>query len=234
MISSAFSFPVYFALAATHLIAILAGDSLNWMVMATKPLLLLSLIAIFYMHSATAASRFRMLVLAALIFSWMGDVLLLFQQQQTVLFLAGLVSFLLAHVCYILVFRKTSVYHSGSVIKDKPWLILVFIIYGAGFYLLIREGLGDLKIPVMLYMAVILLMSLMASNRFRRVELSSFLLVLAGAICFVASDSLLALNKFVAAFPFSSFLIMLTYLAAQYLIVKGLLVQVNSERLDKL
>lgn len=231
MISRAFSFSVYFALAATHLIAILAGDSLNWLVMATKPLLLLSLTAIFYMHSATAASRFRMLVLAALIFSWMGDILLMFQQRQTVFFLAGLVSFLLAHICYILAFSKTSVHHSWSAMKEKPWLILFFIIYGAGFYLLIREGLGDLKIPVMLYMAVILLMSLMAVNRFRRVELSSFLLVLAGAICFVVSDSLLALNKFVITFAFSSFLIMLTYLAAQYLIVKGLLIQVKSERL---
>ena len=86
-------------------------------------------------------------------------------------------------------------------------------------------------VPVMLYMVVILVMSLVALNRFRRVEYHSFVLVFAGALSFMASDSLLAINKFYVSFPLSGFLIMLTYIAAQYLIVKGTLAQLASERL---
>ena len=225
------SFQAYFVLAGIHLFALLAGESFNWLILITKPLLLLLLIAIFYLQSKSSSGNFKKLVLAALFLSWLGDVLLLFQQSDANFFLAGLVSFLAAHIFYILAFRKTTLHHSLTIIKEKPWLILLFVAYGAGFYFLIRNGLGEMKVPVMLYMVVILMMSLVALNRFRRVEYHSFVLVFAGALSFMASDSLLAINKFYVSFPLSGFLIMLTYIIAQYLIVKGTLAQLASERL---
>lgn len=231
MITTLLTFRSYLILAAIHLLAILAGDSFTWLVIATKPLLLSLLIAVFFLQSTSSTGYFRRMVLAALFFSWLGDVLLLFQQRDASFFLSGLVSFLAAHVCYILAFRRTTVQHSLTILNEKPWLILIFIAYGAGFYFLIRDGLGEMMVPVMLYMVVILMMSLVALNRFRRVEYHSFLLVFAGALCFMASDSLLAINKFFVSFPLSGFLIMLTYIAAQYLIVKGCLVQLASERM---
>jgi len=226
-----FSFQAYFVLAGIHLFALLAGESFNWLIMVTKPLLLLMLIAIFYLQSKSSSGNFKKLVLAALFLSWLGDVLLLFQQLDANFFLAGLVSFLAAHVFYILTFRKTTLHHSLTIIKERPWLILLFVAYGAGFYFLIRNSLGEMIVPVMMYMVVILVMSLVALNRFRRVEYHSFVLVFAGALSFMASDSLLAINKFYVSFPLSGFLIMLTYITAQYLIVKGTLAQLASERL---
>ena len=57
------------------------------------------------------------------------------------------------------------------------------------------------------------------------------LYVFFGAIAFVISDSILAINKFYAPFEKSSFFIMLTYLVAQYLIVVGIL-KVNPKKVD--
>ncbi|MGB3075658.1 MAG: lysoplasmalogenase [Chitinophagales bacterium] len=231
MTSKLFSFQAFFILAGIHLVAILCGESMNQLAMVTKPLLLLMLIIIFYLQSTTAPVTFRNFVLAALSLSWLGDVLLLFQEQHSDFFLAGLISFLAAHICYILAFNKTSVRHSQTILRQKPWLIVSFIGYGAFFFFLIRNGLGNMLVPVMVYMAVILWMGIAALNRFRRVEYNSFVLVFAGALCFMTSDSLLAINKFATPFPMAGFLIMLTYIAAQYLISKGCLKQIASEHM---
>jgi uncharacterized membrane protein YhhN len=47
--------------------------------------------------------------------------------------------------------------------------------------------------------------------------------ILIGAVLFVSSDSLVAFNKFYHPLVLSSFIIMITYLIAQYLIVSGIL-----------
>lgn len=224
------SFNSFSIVALIHLIAILSGDALNWLVVSTKPMLLFFLLIIFYFQTASSAGIFKNLVLTALLFSWLGDILLLFQQWDANFFLAGLISFLAAHVCYILAFRKTSLHHEQTFLKEEPWLILLFLGYGIMFFFLIRNGLGDMLMPVMAYMVVILLMGITALNRFRRVENHSFLWVFAGALCFMMSDSLLAINKFSHPFPMAGFFIMLTYVAAQYLIVKGSLRQIEAEK----
>jgi uncharacterized membrane protein YhhN len=68
---------------------------------------------------------------------------------------------------------------------------------------------------------VISLMMMMAAFRNLRVNRSSFLLILFGAIFFLVSDALLALNKFVIQFDYAGVFIMATYMAAQYLITMG-------------
>jgi uncharacterized membrane protein YhhN len=94
------------------------------------------------------------------------------------------------------------------------------------FYFL-KDGLHDMLIPVMVYMFVILLMATTAFLRKGIVNNLSYTLVFVGAIFFMISDSLLALNKFHEPLPFSNISIMLTYSIAQYLIVLGILKQKN-------
>jgi len=215
------AFYPYLLISFIHLVAILSGEKLDMVVMITKPLLLPALMSAFFFLTRNDKSVFRKLVLLALLFSWIGDVVLLFQEHHSNFFLIGLVSFLIAHIFYILAFRKTSLSRSTTLLKEKPLLVLLFIAYGAGFFFLIKDGLGTMMVPVIVYMAIILLMGITALNRFRRVGYDSFILVFTGAICFMASDSLLAMNKFYRPFPLSGFFIMLTYIAAQYLIVRG-------------
>ena len=70
------------------------------------------------------------------------------------------------------------------------------VLYGWGILCLLSDGLGDMKLPVTIYTVVILSMLLAAINREKKVNRQSFLLVLAGAILFILSDSLIAINRF--------------------------------------
>jgi uncharacterized membrane protein YhhN len=222
-------FFIYLLVASIHLASILAGEDFVTVVMITKPLLLLSLLIIFWSLTRNQPGAFRNFVLAGLFFSWTGDVILLFQEKSPDFFIFGLVSFLIAHICYIIAFRRTELSGSQTILREKPWLIAPFACYGVGFFMLIREGLGAMMVPVVIYMIIILLMGIAALNRFRKVPYHSFLMVFTGALFFMVSDSLLAVNKFYSPFPQSGFLIMLTYIIAQFLIVKGSWLQIQSQ-----
>jgi uncharacterized membrane protein YhhN len=83
-------------------------------------------------------------------------------------------------------------------------------------------NLGDLTIPVFIYALVslqcyCLLLKAFWCGRNRQIG------ILIGAVLFVSSDSLVAFNKFYNPLVLSSFIIMITYLIAQYLIVSGIL-----------
>jgi uncharacterized membrane protein YhhN len=90
---------------------------------------------------------------------------------------------------------------------------------------LLYNNLDGMRLPVIIYTIVILTMLEAAINRYGKVNRLSFILVLTGAILFVISDSLIALNKFGFPFMFSGVAVMTTYIAAQYLIVAGILKQ---------
>jgi len=59
------------------------------------------------------------------------------------------------------------------------------------------------------------------SALFRKANGASMVLI--GAILFISSDSLLALNKFYQGFEGADFWVMLTYILAQYFIVTGMI-----------
>lgn len=188
----------------------------------TKPSILGSLIIFFLAHrKGLGISIFRLMILA-LLFSLAGDVLLLFVIQSQLFFIAGLVMFLLAHVMYILVFLKKHNKHK----KNKIFLMLT-VAYGAGLFYLLYPGLGDMLIPVMVYMIVILLMSNASYLREKRVSQMSFLMVFIGSLFFMISDSILAFTMFYQPLPMSNIWIMTTYATAQLLIVCGVLRQKN-------
>lgn len=216
---------LYFIVAAIHIVAILT--STHDLEFITKPLLIPILTIIFYSETRHIQSVFRNRILVALLFSWIGDEVLMFQDDNENFFIAGLFSFLLAHIFYILAFLKTPVRDSETLLRHKPWIVLIFIGYGMGFFLLIRDGLGSMMIPVIAYMCIILAMGITALNRYNRVEPRSFMLVFTGALFFMLSDSLLAVNKFYTPLAQAGIFIMLTYIAAQYFIMKGSMQQVT-------
>lgn len=92
------------------------------------PLLAISLWA----NAGTLFPRARNLVLLGLIFSFAGDTLLMFADRSANFFMFGLISFLLAHICYITAFLNISHSKTG-LLKQIPWLILPFVIYLLGF-----------------------------------------------------------------------------------------------------
>lgn len=186
----------------------------------TKPSLLSALIVYFYYNSKALNSKIRIMTLLALIFSLMGDVFLMFVSKSPHYFMFGLISFFMAHVFYIVIFWR-----QRNLKINAAGLITILVLYAIGLFYLLKDGLGNLLIPVISYIIIILGMALTAFLRQEKVSKISFILVFLGAILFIISDSILALNKFYMPLKLSSISIMLTYGLAQYFIVMGLLKQ---------
>jgi uncharacterized membrane protein YhhN len=161
------------------------------------------------------------LMTAALFFSWSGDVALGITRNQETMFMLGLVCFLLTHILYVILFLQTP----GINLPTKKFIyaVIPLLIYGLVLLYILYDNLGEMKIPVIIYTSVILVMVAAAMSRVEKVNRTSFYLVLTGALLFLSSDSMLALDKFSHPFPFASPLIMFTYIAGQFLIVMGYL-----------
>ena len=135
------------------------------------------------------------------------------------MFIVGLLSFLLAHVLYIFVFniKRTN--------RNVVRVILPLVLYALALLFLLIKGLNQLLIPVIVYMIAILAMVVFAFLRKDNVPNQSYAMVMIGAIFFVISDSILAINKFYKPIAYAHLLIMATYALAQYLITLGVLRQ---------
>ena len=193
-------------------------ESLSKWHFITKPLLLISLILYFFVQSKLMILKTRIMILMALTFSLMGDIFLMFVAQSPNYFMLGLIFFFLAHVFYCIVFCRDRHPKTNPI---GPIIVLTF--YAFGLFYVLKNNLGHLLIPVIFYIIIILFMVITAFLRQRNVSQKSFILVFIGAILFVISDTILALNKFYMPLPFSSISIMLTYGLAQFFIVSGLL-----------
>ncbi len=212
---------LYFVILLIHLVAIDVGES-DILITFTKPLLLLSLIAFFW-HHTSERNQSEKLFLGALLFSWLGDILLMFTEYGEIYFMLGLGAFLLAQVQYVLSFSN-EVRGKSSLIRKKPWLALPFLAYGVYFVYLLYPNLGNLVVPVTLYALVLVSMAIAALNRGSAVHPRSFSLIFIGALFFIASDSVLAYAKFNGEFTYSRVITMATYGVAQYFLVWGKLI----------
>jgi uncharacterized membrane protein YhhN len=208
-------------------IAFIALESMGavWTGLAVKSLIIPVLIWLYLRFIRGEWNRFHSLIITALIFSWIGDITLQLNQFREYFFLVGLGAFLVAQLIYLIAFFGTPGEH--TLFFRKAYLILPVALYGWGILRLLSDGLGDMRLPVTIYAVVILGMLLAAMNREKKVNRQSFLLVLGGAILFVLSDSLLAINKFTQPFELSRIASMSSYVTAQYLIAVGCTRQYN-------
>jgi alkylglycerol monooxygenase len=159
-----------------------------------------------------ATTRFDYLLIGALVFSLVGDVLLMLPGNY---FIQGLGAFLVAHVFYIALFRQ-----GQGWFPNRGALALVLGV-GAAMYAVLWGGLTApaLQIAVACYVAVIALMAAQAIGRAAVVGNSAARWVALGACVFMVSDALIAVNKFVTPVPMSGLWVLATYYLAQWLIV---------------
>ncbi len=184
----------------------------------SKPAIVFSLGIYFWFKSKSLPTPLRFLTILALLFSLIGDIALMFDSIDPIYFILGLASFLLAHVMYILTFLK----HRNTK-KNPIGFMTILLLYALALFYLLKNNLGDLLLPVIIYMLVILGMSSTAYLRQNMVNKTSFYWVFVGAILFMVSDSILALNKFYQPLPLSTVSIMLSYALAQFCIISGIL-----------
>ncbi|MEM1322273.1 MAG: lysoplasmalogenase [Bacteroidota bacterium] len=182
-----------------------------------SPILLLALTA---WRTLTGSSQ-RWLTLA-LILSACGDISLSFSGETY--FLAGLSCFLLAHLCYIITIRR----HSRWQKRHWPIALLLIGLTSVMVALLIPK-LGPLLLPVLIYILVILTMALTATGwqgQHRN-------LLLGGAIIFMLSDSMIAINRFVLPLSWAKHFIMLTYYLGQLLLAWALLADLSTSKQER-
>lgn len=176
--------------------------------LASKPLIVASLI--FYtltFHSF----RSNQLFLAGLVFALAGDILLIFEGEF--FFLAGLCSFLVMQVIYTIAFLQ-----QAERITPRKFLAILALAGIAVMVLsLIKEKLGNMIVPVLLYSFTIC--SMVASALLRAKSLPGYHLLFAGAVLFLISDAFLAYGRFGSLLPGNSLVVMITYMTAQYVIV---------------
>jgi uncharacterized membrane protein YhhN len=199
-------------------ISVLAGASASfhiraeyrgprWRVYVCKPLTTTLLLAMALL--APGPSRYQLAIAAGLLLSLAGDVFLMLPRDR---FVAGLASFLLAHVAYVVAFT------SGVPLGTAPGILVPAALPGGVVLALLWSRLGALRGPVAIYVVVITLMAWQATARVWTLHTGAAALAACGAACFVASDALLALNRFRTPFRSAQALVMGTYVVAQWLI----------------
>lgn len=173
-----------------------------------KPLTTLLIIAL---CALAASSGYRNALLAALLLSLIGDVALMYESDRA--FITGLVSFLLAHLLFMLAFLHGV---SGATMPAAGWGFAVYALIFAG--LLLPRAPGALRLPVLIYGLVLCAMAVTALIRWQTLDGDSGHYALLGAMLFLISDSALGIRKFFGPYGGAQGLILSTYWGAIALI----------------
>lgn len=183
-----------------------------------KPLLIPVLMLLLFLTASNVPGK--KILLFGLFFSWLGDIFLLLETHNSLFFMAGLLCFLTTHILYIIYFLKIRS-DAVSLLTTRPLLFALVALYSITLVWQLFPKLGNLTIPVIVYSIVISIMLLCSLHVFYKINKIAAYFFITGAFCFVMSDSLLAINKFYQPFQLAGVGIMLTYCAAQYLIITG-------------
>lgn len=166
------------------------------------------LIIIYALSIRTLISKtYKSLIVIGLVISMVADGVIYW-------FLAGLVTFFIAHILYIFAFRHASR-------RPVPkWAAAFLLLYGASIAVWIagsqlKEGETFLAIAIIAYITIILMMGWMAIK-------TRLPLVIIGALLFIFSDSALAIDRFMFDIPNRDAIVMLTYYAAQVFIASSI------------
>jgi uncharacterized membrane protein YhhN len=189
---------------AAHIIVRYAGKRGVAGVLKAIPIALLA--ALVATEPAAISERYRWLVFAGLVCSLGGDVSLVFPGG----FVRGLASFLVAHLLYIGAFGPGG---------ERGLLLVPFATFGAAMLAYLWPHLGKDRVPVAVYVTVIVVMGWRAAARAARAAPApSAELAFVGALIFMVSDGILAVDRFARPFAAADGAVMTTYYAAQTLI----------------
>ncbi|CAN5652649.1 lysoplasmalogenase [soil metagenome] len=206
----------------------IVGDTLSIPIFhyGCKPLIMaLLLLYGWQCYRSMGSPMFIRWLLIGMVFALAGDVFLMIQEVD--LFAPGLGAFLVMQVCYSVAFWQSI--HQNELRSNRRSLLLnaiPFALYSGTFLVILKPtfdntpALTALWWPVVFYVICLSTMGLLSTQR-RSLPHASW--VVMGALLFILSDSLIAIDKFLHPLSGAAFWIMSTYAAAQYLIVVGML-----------
>jgi uncharacterized membrane protein YhhN len=183
-----------------------------WLAFVFKPLTTV-LIIVYAWSRGHDEPRLRRWVIGGLVLSLVGDVALLWPKEG---FLPGLVSFLLAHLCYLVAFTR----RERLAARGAPFVAYAAV--AAGVLTWLWPGVPPaLRLPVLLYVLALASMAAQAAVLWRQGSPRGGVLAVGGAL-FLLSDALLATNRFAVPLPLSNLWILASYWAAQWCIASWL------------
>lgn len=195
------------------------GGPGRWLHWVCKPLATVLIVRWAWCTTTPLSPRYRRRVLAGLACALLGDVLLMLPQDM---FVAGLAMFLLAHLCFL------AAWLDDSRFATKPIGWLLCLLAAAGLLVTLWSGLAPpLRPAVLVYALVLATMAGQALGRaWQHATPRDVLAVPArwaatGALLFMASDSLLAWDRFRVALPLAPLWILGTYYPAIWAIARS-------------
>ncbi|MCY3410839.1 MAG: lysoplasmalogenase [Candidatus Heimdallarchaeota archaeon] len=183
----------------------------------SKPLLMPLLLTLYL----TGIDDPSIWVIFAVVGGWIGDICLMIPDPKETkkFFRIGLIAFLLGHIFYIIAILQ--------LITISEWwyylLSLPFIIYGVVVYKQLVPHTGKMRVPVTIYIIVILVMGISTMFLWESITIDRVLLLVTGAILFILSDTINAFNKFKEKIANERIYTMSTYLIGQFLLILGFL-----------
>ena len=172
-----------------------------------KPLTTVLIIFLAFRQGGSDFTQYKTLILIGLSLSLLGDIFLMLPRER---FIAGLVSFLVAHLFFIAAFI-------GNAGPFWNWIYLAPVfIYFVLFLNILWKHTGNMTVHVSVYSLVLLIFLWQAAGQYGFYTTNTTAFGFWGALLFVLSDSLLAYNKFVKPLKWAPAILMVWYWAALY------------------
>lgn len=181
-----------------------------------KPMLL-TLLAVVYLVSVNKPVFWYVL---GMFCCFVGDVLLMFKGAN--FFMYGLAAFLVGHIVYI---KITVRFLPKDLTVKMITSAFPFVIFFGVLMYFIYPNLNEMLLPVVVYGITISTFGSVAFLNYRSEKSTENLWLFVGAILFILSDSLIAVNKFYEPNELYGVSIMITYILAQFLICKAMIVK---------
>ncbi|TFG21801.1 MAG: lysoplasmalogenase [Promethearchaeota archaeon] len=214
---------IYIIVAVVDLFAV-SKDSKKLEYIA-KPLLM-PILALYFIFG-TFKSGIDWLIVLAILSGCSGDIFLMLENEEK-WFMYGMVGFLIGHIFYIIAFllsvgENIIYFPLWGLILILPVILILFLTFPK-----YKNYMGDLRIPVYVYIIAILFMHFSSILRLGAFDIfcPCFFLVYIGSLLFITSDSMIAIDTFKEDMEIPHFYMMLTYILGQFLIVQGILMSI--------
>ena len=192
--------------------------SSNAVIWATKPLLMPVLLVWLIGASRRPLAGPLRLLAVGLVFAWLGDLALM--GSSDLAFILGILMFLVMQIFYIRAFQRVP---GPGLVRAWPVALIPFGLIWLALAIAMLHGSGLKALPALIYGLVLVTMAVAALDLVIRVPQRPGWRVAGGALLFVVSDGLIALTAFagLTSTPFTSAVVMTTYVVAQAMIVTG-------------
>ncbi len=191
----------FLAIASAVIAIYLDYNNIHRWFMIFKPLTTILILGIAVVDFRLAPRKFAVLISLGLVFCLWGDIFLLDNSG----FIYGLVAFLIGHILFSLAFI------SIDGLKTSVVPVIVLAIFVVIFYGYVKDGLGDMTLPVMAYILVISFMVWQGISLYLWQKQKAYVLIAVSAVLFMLSDTILAVNLFKVSFPEATIYNLSTY-----------------------